>query len=449
MKKYDVIVIGSGGGTKLVTPVAKMGYKVAIIEMDKLGGTCLNHGCIPSKMLIHVADVATAIEEAERFDLKVPAGKVEVNFEKLVNRVCETIDADSASIEPLYDKNPNVDTYRSEARFIDKKTLRVEGEEITADKIFIACGGRPAVPNIPGLKGTPFMTYMEALRNTKQPKKLIVLGGGYIAMELGYFHAALGTETHFIVREKMIRNEDRDVQEEFTKHFKYPVHLGWSPEEISHDGSEFTVKCNKGTLTGDALLVATGMKPWTDILGLDKTDIKMNERGYIEVDDHLRTSQSGVWAFGDCIGRNFFRHSANFEGEYLFNTLFKEPSMDPIVYRPMPHAMFTRPQLAGVGKTEQQLEAEGANYVVGMNPYRKSGMGQALLAEYGFVKLIFDVETRQLIGAHIIGEEASDMIHMCIVAMNFGATVDDLRSMIYVHPALPEVVRNAARNAPL
>ncbi|MCH9613561.1 MAG: Mycothione reductase [Chlamydiia bacterium] len=448
MKKYDVIVVGTGSGTKLVRPVAALGHKVAVFEMDKLGGTCLNHGCIPSKMLIHTADVLMQIKNAAKFNITVPEG-VTVDFKAVVDRVCNTIDADSDSIAPIYEKDPNIDLFRAPAKFVDTKTLRCQGEEYTADKIFLAVGGRPTIPNLKGLKGTPFMTYLEALRNTKQPKKMIVIGGGFIALELGYFYAAMGTEVEFLVRERILRPEDDDIVEEFEKAFPFTIKKGWVPEEVSHANDTFTLKCNNGTLEADSLFVAAGMTPYTDILSLDKTGVNTSKKGYIEVDDQFKTSREGIWAFGDCIGRHFFRHSANYEGEYLFNTLYGGMPEGAIEYPPMPHAVFTNPQIGGVGKTELQLKKEGAPYVVSKHPYRSSGMGGALLADHGFVKLIFDPTSRKLIGSHIIGEEASNMIHMCIAYMNMGATVDDMRDTIYIHPALPEVVRAAARKADL
>ncbi|QVL58344.1 MAG: dihydrolipoyl dehydrogenase [Simkaniaceae bacterium] len=452
-KHYDVIVIGSGGGTKLVSPVAKLGKKVAIIEKGPLGGTCLNRGCIPSKMLIHTAQLASMIRDAKRFEIHLK-GSFDINFEHLVKRVCSTIDQESESIAPNYVENPNIDYYPHEGRFIDKMTLEVGGERISADKIFIAVGARAAVPKIPGLEGTPYMTYQEALRNTKKPKKLIVLGGGFIATELGYFYSAIGVETEFLVRSILLRKEDDDIREAFQEAFAKQVKLRLKCDfhEVKYENGTFTVsyKDEEGNLQkaeGDALIVATGIKPWTDTLNLGKTDVQVDEKGYIKVDDRLRTTAENIWALGDCIGNYLFRHTVNFEGEYLFRTLFGNPSDEAIVYKGIPHAVFSFPEIAGVGKTERELKETKIPYIVGKNTYLQSARGMALLPETGFVKLLFEKHSLKLLGAQIIGEEASNMVHMLIMAIQMDATLDDLLNMIYIHPALPEIVRNAARAA--
>lgn len=452
-KNYDVIVIGSGGGSKITRPAANLGLKVAIIEKGALGGTCLNHGCIPSKMLIHPADIASHLKDADKFSLEINQ-KFGVRFEELITRVTNTIAKDSNSIAPAYAKHPNIDLYPHTAKFISNNVIEVNGEQLHGDKIFIAVGARASIPNIPGLAGTPYFTYKEALRNTTQPKKMIVLGGGYIAVELGYFYAALGTDVTFLVRSTMAKGEDRDVQQEFQETFckKHDVRLGITPTNIAHDGTEFTVNftCPKEgnvSMKADALFIATGVTSNADTLALENTDIKVDSNGWIQVDDHLQTAVENVYAFGDVIGRYLFRHNANFEGEYLFQNVFDEMFPEPINYPPMPHAIFSNPQVAGVGETEQELEEMGISYVVGLNPYKSSAMGMALLSESGFCKLLFHRDSKKLLGAHIIGEEASNMIHMCIAYMNMGGTLDDMLRTIYIHPALPEIVRNAARKA--
>jgi len=452
MKTYDVIVIGSGGGAKITSPAARLGLKVAVIEKDALGGTCLNRGCVPSKMLIHPADVAVEIKHADRFDIHNDP-KFTVDFAKLVSRISRTVDADSSKIVAGYGKNPNIDFYHGTAQFISDKAVRVNGKELSAEKIFIAVGARPYIPSLPGLEGTPYMTSTEALRNTTLPKKMVVVGGGYIGCELGHAYGALGTEVHFLVRSKFLRHEDAQVSEEFSRVFSqlYHAHIGAVPTKVDHRNGQFRVSYEQDgathSITADALLMATGVVPNTDTLDLSKTQVKVKDNGFLDVNDRLETAVKGVYGLGDCVGNYLFRHSVNFEGEYLFRTKIASPADEPIRYPPVPHAVFTYPQVAGVGKTEEELKADGIDYVAGLSPYGKSAMGMALLSDHGFAKILIERASRRILGAHIIGPEASNMIHMVIALMNKSGTLDDLLNMIYIHPALPEIVRNAARKA--
>ncbi|MDE1920281.1 MAG: dihydrolipoyl dehydrogenase [Candidatus Omnitrophica bacterium] len=452
MKKFDIITIGSGGGAKISSPAASRGLKVAVIEKDRLGGTCLNRGCIPSKMLIHPADVATEIKEAHRFDIHNDP-KFQVDFAKLISRISSTVDADSDKIEANYTKHPNISFYRGAARFLDNKTIEINGEQITADKIFVAVGTRPAVAHIPGLAGTPFMTSTEALRNTALPSSMIIIGGGYIACELGHAYGSLGTKTTFLVRSKLLRKEDAEIAAEFQKVFSryHDVLLGAAVTKVEHHNNIFTVHYSQNgenlAVSAQALLMASGITSNADTLDLINTGIELLPGNFIKVNEFLETSVPGVFALGDCIGRYFFRHSVNFEGEYLFDYLFGSTPKTPIHYPPMPHAVFTHPQVASVGATEEELKAQGIDYAVGLNPYKSSAMGMALLADHGFCKILVDRKTRKILGGHIIGPEASDMVHMIIAYMNMNATLDDMLRTIYIHPALPEIVRNAARKA--
>jgi dihydrolipoamide dehydrogenase len=452
MKKFDIITIGSGGGAKISSPAASMGLKVAVIEKDRLGGTCLNRGCIPSKMLIHPADVAIEIKEAHRFDIHNNP-TFSVDFAKLVERISSTVDADSNKIETSYTSHPNINFFRGVAQFIDNKTIEINNEQITADKIFIAVGTRPTIPNIPGLSGTPFMTSTEALRNTSLPSSMIIIGGGYIGCELGHAYGALGTKTTFLVRSKLLRVQDTEIAVEFQKVFSryHDVRLGAIPTKVEYNNNTFTVYYTQNektiSISAETLLIATGITSNVDTLDLINTDIELLPGNFIKVNEYLETSVPGIWSMGDCIGKYFFRHSVNFEGEYLFDYIFGGKSKNPIHYPPMPHAVFTHPQVAGVGATEEELKANGIDYVVGLNPYKSSAMGMALLSEYGFCKILVERKNRKILGGHIIGPEASDMIHMIIAYMNMNATLDDMLRTIYIHPALPEIVRNAARKA--
>ena len=452
MKKFYLITIGSGGGAKISSPAASMGLKVAVIEKDRLGGTCLNRGCIPSKMLIHPADVAIEIKEAHRFDIHHnPA--FSVDFAKLVGRISQTVDADSDKIEASYTKHPNISLFRGTAKFIENKVIEINDEQITADKIFIAAGTRPTIPDIPGLAGTPFMTSTEALRNTTLPSSMIIIGGGYIGCEIGHAYGSLGTKTFFLVRSKLLRSQDAEIVTEFQRIFSryHDVRLGAIPTKVEYSNNTFNVHYTQDTksscVSAQALLIATGITSNADTLDLINTDIELQPGNFIKVNEYLETNVAGIFAMGDCIGKYFFRHSVNFEGEYLFDYVFGGKPKIPVHYPPMPHAVFTHPQVAGVGATEEELKTKGIDYVIGLNPYKSSAMGMALLSDHGFCKILVERKSRRILGGHIIGAEASDMIHMIIAYMNMNATLDDMLRTIYIHPALPEIVRNAARKA--
>ena len=453
MEPFDIIIIGSGGGTKIGRPAADLGFKVALIEKEAMGGTCLNRGCIPSKMLIHPADHIHHIRHSKHINVEAdPNAKIQ--FKELIERVTETVDGISESLAPPYEGHPNIELIRGEASFTGNHSISVNGRELTAKRIFIAVGTRPYIPNIQGLEGTPFMTNREALRNTELPKSMIVLGAGYIGCELGHAYSSAGTDVHFMVRSELIRREDREIKAEFKKVFSQnnTLHEGYVPEKVEYDGSAFSVTLkhkdgSQKTLEAEALLVATGIIPNNDFLGLEKTDIKLDANGFIPVDGQLQSSVPGVYAMGDCNGNYFFRHTVNWEGEFLMRVLFEDPSDETINYGAVPHAVFTYPQVAGVGKTEDELINEGSEYVRGFCRYENTAMGMARQSDHGFVKILIGRADKKILGAHIIGDEASDMIHMIIALMYKEGTLDDLLNMIYIHPALPEAVRDAARDA--
>lgn len=470
---FDIITIGSGGGAKISTPANKLGFKVAMLEhgfdvrlpgeahRDGLGGTCLNRGCIPSKMLIHPADVVTEIKEAARFNITASFGGVDM--EKLVTRVSAAVDGDSDSIKPGYDNNPNKRWFSESATFIGPKTLQVGNRVLTADRIFLAGGAEPLIPDIPGLASSPYLTSTEALRLTKQPKSMIVIGAGYIAVELGHYFGALGTEVHMMARSKLLRVCDEEVRAEFDRVFseRYHVHSGIGFKKVEHDvatGFTMTYSDSGGverTMVAEQLLVVTGVKPATERLQLEKTGVELRSGGFVKVDDCLRTTCEGIWSFGDMAGNYLFRHCANFEADYLMEQVLyplKETGVTPTQYPPvdytgMPYAVFSNPQVAGVGLTEEECQQQGIRYVKGVNLYAKSAMGDARLSDHGFAKLLIEVGTRRILGCHIVGYESSTMIHQVVPLMRLNGKLDDLLYCIYIHPALNEILRNAARKA--
>lgn len=456
MEVFDVIIIGSGGGTKL-RPAADLGHRVAIIEKDQLGGTCLNRGCIPSKMLIYPGELLHQANGLGRFGVHM--GKTQnIDWEKLVGRVHHEVHDDSQSIAKRYDDHANITYIKGHARFTAAHTIEVNGRMLSAPRIYIATGARPFIPPVPGLAETPYWTSTEALFPKKQPESLVVIGGGYIAMELGTFYANVGIQTTFVVRSGLLAAEDKDVRHRMEEYMPshYDVRLFTDVLRVEHrEGVFYTTICEKDGATSvvksEQLLVATGIVPNSDDLGLEHTNIECTKEGRIRVNEYLETAESGIFALGDVVGHHFFRHNVNFEGEYLWGQHFGGEKKCPIVYPPMPHAVFSTPQIAGVGVTEDELELagkqRGEDYIVAIQNYKDSAMGMAMKPDVGMVKLIFDVSSRELLGAHIIGDRASDIIHMLIYAITHRATLDDLAEMIYIHPALSEVIRNAVREA--
>ncbi len=453
MKQYDVLVIGSGGGMKIAMHAASKRLKTAFIEQDAIGGTCLNRGCIPSKMLIYPTELPKRIRQAHRINVNAE-GRLRIEFPSLIKRISETVDGISQKQLTKIKNTPNLDFYPVHAEFMSNSIIKAGQDELSADKIFIATGSRPRIPDIPGLAATPFMTSREALRRTDLPEKCIVIGAGYIAVELGSAYAGAGAQVDFIVRSRFLRQEDREIADAFSAVFdqSHSVHKGWVPVRVDYEAGLFSITCEDKSgqqkiLKGDALLVTTGVVPCSDDLGLQHTDIETDRDRFICVDGHLSTNVENVYALGDCIGNYLYRHTVNYEAEYLIRTVFENDSKKPINYGPVPHAVFSEPEIAGVGMTEEQAREKNITYVAGKASYEDSNAGLARGYQYGFAKILVEIPTRKLIGAHIVGDEASDMIHLFIAMMKKEGTLDDLLDMIFIHPALPEIARNAARDA--
>ncbi|MBI2018595.1 dihydrolipoyl dehydrogenase [Candidatus Daviesbacteria bacterium] len=444
-KKFDVLVVGSGAGLEVASFAAERGLSVAIVEEGPLGGTCLNRGCIPSKMLIHSSDVLETIKSSEKFGIK---SKIEgIDFASIVKRVSEVVDSDSVGIEKSIRENGNPTLYKMRGKFIGPKLMQVGDEQIEGEKVFIVGGTRPSIPPLPGLEITPYLDSTKALRLEKQPEHMVIIGGGYIAAELAHFYGALGTQITILVRGKrMLDKEDEEIADWFTKEFskKYQILFNAEAEAVSYQDGKFTIKLKgdgNNKIYADQLLVAAGRVPNTDILEVSATGVEMDDKGFIKVNEYLETNVEGVWAFGDILGILPFRHTANDQVGFSISNAFtdKKVAFDPFA---IGHAVFSSPQVGGVGKTEQELKKMGIKYKVGREELKNTAMGGAL-QENGLAKVITDETGKKILGVHIIGPQASILIHEAIVAMKGNGTVDAITQSVYIHPALPEWLQRA------
>lgn len=464
MKKFDLIVIGSGSGLDVANAAAiEKGFKVAIFEKDKLGGTCLNRGCIPSKLLIHSADIIEIIKKADVFGITVK--DYTIDFQQIVNRVNKIVNTESNEIKKGLQASKNPQLFLQECKFIGEKKILIANDKIiTSDTILIASGTRPNIPNIKGLKNVEYITSNEALRLKQQPKSLTIIGGGYIACELAHFFGSLGTKINIIQRnDLLIPNEDTDISTRLTNIFskKYNIYLGYNAELVFYDSKDKNSLHNTKIInviaknkfgnyvkvSSDQLLIAIGRIPNSDLLNIEKSGVKINERGFIIVDEYLETNIRGIFALGDIVGKYQFKHNANNEAQFAYNNIVHPDKKIPVNYTAMPHAIFTNPQIAAVGYTEQQLTKEKIKYEKSIYPYIQTGMGQVIEDKEGFVKFLIDKRNRTILGCHIMGTDASILIHEVLVAMRIGkdkGKIDNITRTIHIHPSLSEVISKAA-----
>ena len=449
MQKYDLIIIGTGSGNTIITPEFDE-LEIAIIEKGTFGGACLNRGCIPSKMLIYAADVLTEIAESKRLGIStvIPT----INWTEIQSRIFGRIDPIANGGEEYRKTLPNVTVYKGEASFDTNHTIRVNGEIIYGDQIVVATGASPVVPAIAGLDSIDFHTSDSIMRIEELPKHLAIVGGGYIAAELAHVFSAFGSQVTMIVRgNSLLSQEDTSIQARFAETFSKRVNIRFRSRIKEVRGTGEVIVCEiedaeRSTLEVDALLIATGRIPDLEILNIKATDIE-TEDGYIITDDFMRTSVSHIWALGDVTNPNQLKHVANAEAKIvshnIVNSNLKKIDLDPI-----PHAIFSSPQIASVGHTQQFLDRNKVDYVMVTEEFSNVAYGWAMEDTTGFCKIIADPSSGRLLGAHIIGPQASILIHQLIQGMKFNQTISDLaQGFLYVHPALSEVVENALLKA--
>ncbi|HEX8079416.1 MAG TPA: mycothione reductase [Jatrophihabitans sp.] len=446
MADYDLAIIGTGSGNSLVTPDFD-GKRVAIIESGAFGGTCLNVGCIPTKMFVYAAEVAATVSHAGVFG--IDARLEGVRWRDLRDRVFGRIDPISAGGQAYRVESENTTVFAGHAVFTGPRSLRVStGEQFSAEQIVIATGGRPMVPEVVTQSGVAFETSDTIMRLDELPKRLVILGGGYISAEFAHVFSALGVEVSVVARgTRLLRHLDSEISDRFTQvaATRWDLHLGVETDKLSGDQRGVRLDFTDGSCAeADVLLVATGRVPNTDRLGLAAAGIQTLSDGRVKVDCHGRTNVEGVWALGDVSSDFQLKHVANHEARVIAHNLAHPRDLREFDHRYVPSAVFTAPQIASVGWTEDQVRAAGLNYVTATQAYGDTAYGWAMEDHTGICKLIADPGTGLLLGAHLMGYQASNLIQPLIQAMSFGQRVPELaRGQYWIHPALMEVVENA------
>jgi mycothione reductase len=450
---YDLAIIGSGSGNSIVTREFA-DRKVAILEEGVFGGTCLNVGCIPTKMFVYPADVAYAAEHSEHVGVRARLDGV--NWREIRDRIFGRIDPISASgREYRLSDQEHVTLYEGHARFIGPRTLDTgTGETITADQVVVAAGSRAVVPDIAGLADVEHHTSDTIMRIDRLPRRLGIIGGGFVAAEFAHVFGAFGSEVTVVNRSgAMLRGEDVDVSARFTEvaRERWDVRLDTVVARVEQaaDAIRMHLEGEDGptALDVDTLLVATGRISNADGLDVDRAGVAVDDAGLVVVDEYQRTTAPGVWALGDVSNPHQLKHVSNHEARVVRHNLLHLD--DPGAFQRsnhehVPRAVFSNPQVASVGLTEQEVAGQGLDHVVGRRDYGDTAYGWAMEDDIGFAKVLADPGTGRLLGAHLVGAQASNLVQPLVQAMSFGQTAHEVaRGQYWIHPALTEVIENA------
>jgi dihydrolipoamide dehydrogenase len=456
MSQFDVTIIGSGpGGYVSAIRCAQLGFKTAIIEKySTLGGTCLNVGCIPSKALLASSHHYEELQHFADHGIEV-SGDVKVNLEKMIARKQAVVDQTSGGVKFLMDKN-NITVFNGVGSFESATSVKVTKEDgsseiIESKNIIIATGSKPSSLPFIKLDKDRIITSTEALKLKEVPKHLVIIGGGVIGIELGQVYLRLGAQVSVVeFMDRIIPGMDAALSKELTKVLKkqgmkfYTSHKVQSVERV---GDVVTVKAEnaKGeiiTLEGDYSLVSVGRRPYTDGLNAEKAGVKVTDRGQIEVNNHLQTSVSNIYAIGDVVRGAMLAHKAEEEGVMVAEILAgQKPHID---YNLIPGVVYTWPEVAAVGKTEEQLKEDGVAYKAGSFPFKALGRARAGGDTDGFVKILADAKTDEVLGVHMIGARCADLIAEAVTAMEFRASAEDISRMSHAHPTFAEAIKEAA-----
>ena len=455
MSHFDIAIIGTGSGNTLLDERYE-DKKVAICEQGVFGGTCLNVGCIPTKMFVYAAEVAQNVRESPRYG--VDAHLDGVRWIDVVSRVFGRIDPIAMGGENYRRSSPNVEVFASHTRFAPTNSdgryaLRTDdGDEFTADQVVIAAGSRAVVPEAVTACGVPYHTSDTIMRIADVPERLIIVGGGFIACEFAHIFSALGSHVTLMIRgSTLLRGHDDEISMRFTDiaSKKWEIRNHHELADARQSGDCVEVTCQDGsTVRGDALLVATGRVPNGDLLDAENAGVKVNANGQVVVDEFQRTTARGIFALGDVSSDFQLKHVANHEARRVKHNLLQDwddtDALMPSDHRHVPSAVFTDPQIASVGLTENEARAKGFGIKVKVQDFGDVAYGWAMEDTTGIAKIIVDDESGLILGAHIMGHQASSLIQPLIQAMSFDLPARDMaRGQYWIHPALPEVIENA------
>ena len=448
MKHFDVIVVGSGAGMMIADAAVNSGRTVALVEMGLLGGTCLNVGCIPSKMIIYPADLVNQIKHAEQLGIKATIEEIDFGF--IMQRTRDFVEHDRKPMEEAVKHVQGLTFYPVKGEFIDEYTLKVGDETIRGDAIFLVSGARVALPPIKGLDSVDYLTNDNVWEMTEKPESMVIVGGGLIAVEMAHFFSSMGVDVNLLSRSpRLIKEGEPEVSEILLTTMRQRMHIETSIEvtEVEKRGDRLHVKAQKDgkvkEFDVEKIFIAAGRKSNADLLQVEKTGVDVDGRGYIVVDEFYNTSKKNIIAFGDAIGRNMYRHVANKEAEIVWHA-FSSGHGHPMDYDLVPYAVFSWPQIGSVGLTEAEVKERGDEYYIGEYNFIDTAKGAAMMEEDGYVKILLRKEDYKILGAHIIGPFAPILIQEVINVMNAGdGTVHPLADALHIHPALPEVVHRA------
>lgn len=452
MRSYDVAVIGAGDvGLGVVFKAVAKGLKVALLEKGNVGGTCINVGCVPSKTLIYTADRIMEIRDSEKLGIR--ATITEIDFNSIMDRMKNAVQSGRSGIRQAIRDSKNLDFYNGQGHFVDEHTLMTKETRIKAKKIFVASGARPLIPPIKGLDGLQYLTNENVLELKSKPESMIIIGGGYIAVEYGHFFSALGTKVIIVERsERLVAGEEPEISDLLRTEMGRRTEILTNTEvlEVNRRGNRFvaTVKAIatgiERELDAEQIFVATGRRSNADLLRVENAGIKTDERNFIRVNDYLETSRNHIWALGDVIGRQMFTHAGDREAELAWHNAMhkKKVKMD---FLAVPHAVFAYPQIASIGLTEEQARKR-YRVLVGKAKYSDTVKGTAMMEEESFAKAIVEKKTKRILGFHIIGPEASLLIQEIANAVANKNDLTYITRGMHVFPALTDLITETFDN---